>query len=246
MIYRLLTTIGMLSLFLLVSCSDDEDKNPIVTTTITGSGTLVTVDRTVASFHSVSLATVGKVNITSGSPQSVSVTVDDNIETHISTTVNNGVLLVSHNPAVNLSDFELTVDLTMTDLEALTITGVGTIATTNRFEVDELDLLLSGVGHMILDLDADRISSVLSGVGNLLLTGAVDRHNCIHSAVGSIQAFELVSDTTVAHLSGVGNAEVYVNDSLNVIISGIGSLLYRGDPTIVQTISGSGQVIDAN
>ena len=91
-----------------------------------------------------------------------------------------------------------------------------------------------------------NIRTSLSGVGIVDLAGLADYHRCYNSAAGTISAFDLITDTTVANLSGVGNVEVYVTDSLHVSIGGVGSLYYKGDPTIVQEITGTGSVIDAN
>lgn len=236
--------LGVLSLLLVSSCSDDD--NPVFPEQVTGSGDLITEERTLSEFHSVDLLTVGVVRLTSAAEQSVSITVDDNVMQYIVTTVVNGELRISSDPSVSLTNFDLTVNLAMTDLESLTLSGVGTIISLSQFEVDSLDIVLSGVGNITMGLQADYLMTSLSGVGSLNLNGAVAYHDCLHGAVGSISSFPLISDTTIAILSGVGSAEVYVNDTLDVTISGSGSLYYKGQPVVVENISGTGQVIDAN
>ncbi len=47
-------------------------------------------------------------------------------------------------------------------------------------------------------------------------------------------------------ISGVGNCEVRVNNSLYVTISGVGFVHYKGNPTVQSNISGVGNVIDDN
>ena len=83
-------------------------------------------------------------------------------------------------------------------------------------------------------------------MGSIILDGEVDKHQITHSGVGSILSYDLLTDTTLATLSGVGDAQIYVSDYLNISIEGDGSLYYKGFPTIIQNITGNGQLVDDN
>ena len=234
---------GSAVLLFLFSCKAPTDSD---SGTIIGSGTLVTQVRSHVPFHSVELFTVGTVNVRSGSEQKISITVDDNILEYVRTTVSNGSLLINLDPGRRFSNLNLTIDLTMTDLEALSNSGAGSITGINPFAVDNVRLNLAGAGHIILELDAAELDSTLSGAGNIVLNGSVGLHGIAHSAAGNVLAFGLITGTTNISMSGAGRAEVYVNQLLDVTISGAGSVYYRGRPTVVQNITGTGQLIDAN
>jgi hypothetical protein len=90
------------------------------------------------------------------------------------------------------------------------------------------------------------LNSTLSGAGNIVLVGKVGTYQITHSGAGNILAFDLISETTIISLSGTGKAEVYVDQLLDVTITGAGSVYYKGKPTIIQNITGSGSLIDAN
>lgn len=261
---KLFAVCSLLIMIIFVSCSDD--NNPVgPKIEIKGSGNIVSEERVATPFHSVDFTTVGNVHITSGASQLVTINVDDNVMEHIFTTVSNGVLKVSSNPNANLSEFELDVYLTMTDLEKVTLTGVGNIVGTNTFLADTVELTLDGVGNIVFNLDSDmiyamlegvgnfnlnletnRLMSALNGVGNINLEGSTPYHQCVHTSTGAILAFNLITDTSFVVQTAVGHTEVYVNDYMNVIISGLGSVYYKGHPTIDVTVSGTGQVINAN
>jgi len=245
MFYKSMVMICLsLMLTLCVSCDDDDD--PVSSQDIAGSGVMDTEERNVGAFHSVELSTVGNVHLTYGMTQSVSITVDDNIMDYITTSVSGGWLTISSPANVTLRDFELSVDITMTDFEGLDLKGVGNFISMNLLAADTAEIVLSGVGNMFLEIDTDYLTTIHSGVGNFNLIGNTETHSLNLSGIGDIAAFEFVTDTTIALLGGVGNAQVYAEDYLDVIIGGTGSLFYKGDPTITQVITGSGQVIDAN
>ena len=118
---KIIAVIFTVLILLITSCKNGTPTgSPEV---IRGSGNLVTELRSVGSFHSVDLTAVGNVNITFDPGQQVSVTVDDNIMEYITTMVSGGTLTIGVEPGISVTHLNLTVDLTMTDLEELTLTG---------------------------------------------------------------------------------------------------------------------------
>lgn len=238
---RYLVFFALLSGLLVFSCTDDKCTCPQVS--IEGSGTTNTVTRTLPTFSSLALNAAGDVNITLGSTQSVSITVDDNVLEYVTTTVNGGTLEIGVDPIVRLSNYSLTVNITMTDLEAVVLNGSGTIAGQYQFELDVLSLVLSGSGTITVNVDTDVLSSVLSGSGSINLSGTGTVHSTVVSGSGAVHAFDLASENCAAVLSGSGIIEVLVNNSLEAVVSGSGTIYYRGDPENKEiTITGSGRV----
>jgi len=233
------------ALLLGVSCSDD-DKNPVNPAPITGSGNLTTVVRTVPSFSAVHFQAVGDLRASSGTVQSVSITVDDNVVDYISTSVTNGALVIAVSDNITVQDYDLAVDVTMTDLEEFKLSGVGNIVGQSLFTADIVRIVMSGVGNVVLNLDAELLSTVLTGVGNIELSGSVRQHDCTHSAVGNLESFSMSSDTSFITLSGVGSCNVRTDSLLDVMLTGAGSVSYKGYPTINATVTGSGSIVDAN
>ena len=238
------TVMGVLLLGLMTACSDEDPVSP--NNSIMGSGNLTTEARTVAAFHSVDLSTVGTLNVSQGIAQEVSVTVDDNIQQHISTSVTGGVLDIFVPAGVQLSNFDLTVDVTMIDIKKLAMSGVGSLSSAMQIQIDTLDVELSGVGSATLDLSVADLHTTIGGVGSVSLTGSVTSHEFTVAGDGDLVAFGLATDTTLVAIGGVGTAELVANDLLDVIVSGQGTVSYKGRPAISVDISGTGQLIDAN
>jgi len=87
----------------------------------------------------------------------------------------------------------------------------------------------------------------LIGVGDFELSGdEQDELVIILMGVGTVKAFDMEVGTCIITSTGVGNCEVYVLDELTVTISGVGNVYYKGNPTINSTITGLGQLINAN
>ena len=63
---------------------------------------------------------------------------------------------------------------------------------------------------------------------------------------GNVSAFDMEVDDCTIRISGAGNCEVRVNNSLDVQVSGIGNVYYIGSPELSTDISGVGNVIAVN
>lgn len=213
---------------------------------IRGSGYLITEQRMLPKFKSVQMNTAGKVYITYGNQQEVTVAVDQNIAEYITTSVHDGKLYIGTERGVSLSNYKLTVNLTMTDLEELVTNSSGDIIGKNKFEADMVSLVTNSSGDISLELVADHLCSRISSSGDLFVYGSVYKHEAVISSSGDLVAFNLITDTTKIIINSSGDAEVFADRLLYVTIRSSGSLYYKGYPTIYQTISSSGRIIDAN
>lgn len=241
-----------LIILLIISYSCTEECNPfnsgsdVSNNSIKGSGYLVTESRELAPFNAVHIATAGLVNLTQGDSQSVDVTVDDNLMEYIRLTVSNQILVIDMESENSLKNMHLTVDIALPELKLLHSSSAGCFVGKNTFNCNVLNLFSSSAGNIFLNLNANHLYTNLSSAGNASLSGNVSIHDAIISSAGSLYAFNLTTDTTTINLSSAGNAEVFVNDLLNVILSSAGSLFYKGNPQINATVSSFGILVDAN
>ncbi len=230
---------------LLTACSDTE-RNPIQSDTIRGSGNLTTIEIVTVPFDEVIMSAAGDINISRGAANSFAVTVDDNIMPHIDWSRSENVLSVKLADSVEAVDYDLTIDIVVTDLESVVMAGAGDVTGLNQIQTDELNLTLAGVGNIDMDVDCDILRTVLAGQGNFELSGSAARHSCVLAGAGNVSAFDLATDTSTVTIAGVGNVEVAASDRLDAIIAGVGNIQYSGDPDLTVSVSGVGQVIDAD
>lgn len=94
---------------------------------------------------------------------------------------------------------------------------------------------------------APSISFVgITGAGDYVLRGSKQARLDIQiTGAGNIKAFDMEVDACSIGISGSGNCEVNVNQSLQVDISGVGNVFYMGEPEVSSVISGVGNIIVA-
>lgn len=167
------------------------------------------------------------------------------------------------NDSTPIYDVDINVHLPV--LTQVEVFSAARIQTTNRFQVDDLDLKvagaakidfeadgdelavdISGAGDVEVDIDATSLATNIQGAGKLEAQGAVRSQKIEITGAGEIQAFDLVSDSCEVKFLGAGDCEVSANTSLDVRITGAGVVYYKGSPSVSQTITGLGRVVDAN
>jgi hypothetical protein len=219
---------------------------------IRGSGNVVVQERQVSDFNEIMITGVGRVFVTQGDTESLSIETDDNLMEYIETRVRGNTLEIgftddtSFSPGGGRKILEPTdgfvFRITAVELKGISLSGAA------RFEVeklktDQLDVNLSGAGDIrVEDLNANQLDVVVSGAGDVELSGKVEEQQVNLSGLGRYQAYDLASQGAAVTISGAGGAELWVTESLDVTISGAGDVKYFGDPAISPEISGVGRI----
>ncbi len=216
----------ILGLFFTRSCDVDDNDSAFNNNCLTGNGAIVTETRSVNDFQNVYHAGVAQIFLSRGPQEDLRIEAQRNVLDALETEVSNNTLTIEFNRCVNTIE-DVKIYITIPEIRTLELVGVGSIEMQDDFELDELQVTLTGVGDFILRGIADMLSIDLLGVGD-------------------IHAFELVSDRCDIELLGVGDVEVFASDQLDIRITGNGNVFYKGDPIVNTTITGSGTVVDAN
>jgi len=238
---KILKVFGLLiiGLFLINACglSTIQDSRE----EITGSGNVITESREVSGFDSVSHTGIGRVIITQGDMESLTIEADDNLLEHITSEVKNGTLELGFNENVR---FESTSSITFTvgakDIVELGSTGTGLI------EIDDLDtenlrIMKSGTGSISIGtLTANDLMVNADGTGDIELAGTVANQELDLKGTGDYDAPDLESQTASVGVTGTGSVVLWVLDSLDVEIVGISKVNYYGNPNVTQSITGTG------
>jgi len=225
---------------------------PFQSRMVRGSGDIFVDDREVSGFDKISVEGAGRIIITQGNTESLTLETDDNLVQYIKTEVVGDTLEIGFVDEVVFSSGRGRTALDPTDgfifrigvidLQAITVSGAADIEI-EKIKTDRFDITFSGAGQVSIDdLDATDLNVLVSGAGDLLLAGRVENQVVRLNGFGRYQAYDLESQEASVTISGAGGAEVWVLDQLDVTISGAGDVKYYGNPSVDPDISGVGRI----
>ena len=190
--------------------------------TLRGSGVPAEQKRAVPAFNSVELAGSTIVTVRVGSPRSVVVRADDNLLSHVTTTVRSGRLVIA-NPGSFSTRAPMRVAVTTPSFDTVALSGSGILSVQN-VHAKTFKVTLTGSGVLRASGTAHRVVATLGGSGVEALGGVVARD--AHAVV-----------------TGSGRIDVTVTRALDASILGTGEIVYGGNPKHVTTnVTGKGAI----
>lgn len=168
----------------------------------------------------------GTLLITQG-PESLRIDAPDELLGVIASEVSNGKLTLGTRPGNQPPGVgEVVYHLSLDRLRELQASGSGTIEAEG---ISEPSFKFAGLGSADASVagKADELDLSLDGSGNF-------------------DGSRLQVSRAVAELSGSGDAQLAVSDTLRAELSGSGSIEYSGDPQVTQRADGSGRVRKAS
>ena len=210
-----------LFLLLLSACHEDD---------IVGSGLILTENRTfIGNFSKIEVKGAIDVKIKQGDSLKIVVKDYENLLPQLETQVVNNTLIIKYSDAVfnytntwvNHSNSEVT--LTVPRLNNLKASGSSHISTIGNYNFEELGININDAGDVFLEGTAKKMYIKVSDLGD-------------------IRAFGLPTDTVNISISDRGTGQVNVKNKLDVSVSDIGNLVYKGDPSVSSRITDLGKV----
>ena len=106
-----------------------------------------------------------------------------------------------------------------------------------------LTLSVSGAGSMDLDIKGEVVKADVSGSGKIALKGYATSIDVVLSGSGDLNAFNCPVETSKIKVSGTGDAEVNVTNSIDAIVLGSGTVKHKGNTkSTTKKVYGSGSV----
>jgi nucleoid-associated protein YgaU len=209
--------------------------------------------REVSGFDRVTLKEFGKLIITQGEEESLTIESPPEVMDRITTEVKDRELILglkggfldrfSDFISSSLSGHQITFYLGVKDLRGLNIFGAGS-ATADDISTNQLKLKLSGAGSIKMKgLETETLLVDLPGTGKIELSGKTLEQKVTVSGAGGYIARKLESKVAEVKLTGAGKGILWATDDLDISITGLGSVDYYGDPKLKQKITGLGNVV---
>jgi len=170
--------------------------------------------------------------------------------------VENGVLMINierkpENPNKSLwskiDDIKLNptmkVYVSMKNVNELQVNGGGKIVSENSVATDFITLGVAGNGSMDVDLKGNTVKAEITGAGNLNLRGYATSLDAMLGGSGSLTGYACALEAAKVKLSGSGNCELTVSNTLDATVMGSGTLKHKGNTkSVTKKIYGSGIV----
>lgn len=204
-------------------------------------GPVVSEERDIDAATVVELDTSGELTISEGEPSLV-VHAPQAVLDRLTSTVRDGTLVLGTTPGTpGILLGRISYELTLPSLDGLEINGSGDV----RSDVpgDALDIDVNGSGDLaISDIDATSVSIAISGSADVHLDGRTDEFSLSIDGSADVRSDGLDAKRVTIDLDGSGDLVVAASATLDVSISGAGSVEYVGRPEVTHDISGSGSI----
>jgi hypothetical protein len=140
-------------------------------------------------------------------------------------------------------DFDqLILYITFKDLENLVIEGGISLETKGYIDLKDFYLHVEGGASIKMNMKVNKLNVIGQGGVKFEFDGIADELNVSLSGAGYMDAIDLKTKRCDFKIEGVGAGSVYVTESLNTTISGVGKIRYKGNPQVYKKIEGIGLV----
>ena len=226
-----LATLAVVPLLLLYSCGK----------TYHGEGERIEEQRKIEHFNKLVLNMNAVVTITDTPEFSCTIIAQQNILEAIVTRLDGKTLVITSKGNL-ITDKPIEIVIGMNQLAAIEVNGSGEIYGRNTFKNSDFDFEVNGSGKLELDLVAVNVSGAVTGSGLSKISGSANSLNIEINGSGTIDASKFSTIKAKTKLSGSGEADLMVSESLEASVSGSGKVNYRGNAEVDKNISGSGEV----
>jgi len=210
---------------------------------VTGSGNIISQNRSTGNFSGVSAHASIEVEISTGPEYKVRVEADDNVINDVATSVSDGMLKIDYKHSINLNDAHVKVYVTAPTLSRINASSSSEVEVVGELKNDgKVQFSCSSSGSIKAKVNAPEVSAEVSSSGNIDLTGHTRTYTAEANSSGDLNSFGLLSEVTNASASSSGTVEVHASISLDAKASSSGEVKYKGGAKVNETISSSGSI----
>jgi hypothetical protein len=210
-----------------------------------GSGHVTTEKRTVhADFKSVSVSNAIDLVIEQSDKTEIIVEADDNLQNKITTTVSDGVLVISCKSSNFINVASKKVIVRMPVIEELEASSAATINSKSILKGNSLSLVSSSAASIHAEVAYETILLTSSSASDQTIRGKALQLETTASSASEIDASELLSNDVTAKSSSTGSIQVRPIVSLKAKATSGGNISYNGNPKSIQKEANSGGSVD--
>lgn len=214
---------------------------------IKGNGKVVTIERSVGEYESISSAGWFDVVLVDGQEGKITLKGEENLLEYIETEVKNGKLTIKKEKGVNLRSSNwkggIVITIPIEEVSEVSLAGSGDVISKTTIKTENFKASLAGSGDVTLSVEASNFEASLSGSGDMEFNGSADNFKVSVAGSGDVDAFDLKADNVEASVAGSADLSVTANRALKARVAGSGDITYKGNPTKIDSkASGSGDI----
>lgn len=211
---------------------------------IKGDGNITTKTIKTADYDRIDVVGSMDVVLERGSEGTIEVTTDNNIHEYVTIESNGGTLKIKIKNNVSLKTKKgIHIRVPFESISEVSLVGSGDIVGKDAITGDSFEVSVTGSGDISLEVEALRVDAKVTGSGDLVLKGEAQEFEVKVSGSGDFEGRALKCENAQAYVSGSGDAEVYVKNSLKARVNGSGDIRYDGNPSTRDTkVMGSGTI----
>jgi len=206
-----------------------------------GNGNIVTEEITIEEIKGLSLSSDIILDLTQGSEQKIFITTHQNIIDRIKERgeVKGDRWDLGLNGCVK-SDEPIRLDVTLSDLNYISLAGDGEVMTTSPFSnLDEVEISVSGDSRMNLDLGSfQHLKTTITGDSDMTIIGSAPSSKHRITGDATLTFDKLSVETCDIQVTGDAHIRVRVEQELNLKVTGDANICYFGDPVVNQQVIG--------
>lgn len=188
---------------------------------VQGSGKRELQKRQIGAFTSIGTEGAFNIEIVCQKDFSLEVEGDDNVLPLVSTEVKGNKLELSNTKSYSVNE-PVTFRISVPNLEAISADGAGKIQ-------------ITGVNN-------DKIQIYSNGAALITVSGTTKMVGVDTNGAAKIDTHNLRSAHAIVDTKGASKVDLGVCDRLDVTVSGVSHVTYRGDPVVNKTVHGPGKV----
>lgn len=205
-----------------------------------GSGNILVETRQVDGFKGLNVEYPAQVFIVQGSVEALKIEAEDNLLPDIKTEVHDATLEIFYK-RTGASQISPTKPVIMTlivkDLNEVNFSRAGELII-NGLKTDNLYISLKGDGNLkATEIFAQNFGVRMSGAGNATVVGQVNDLYVSVDGTGNFDGTSLHGKTACVYIRNAGNATLWIDEQLDVKISGAGNIQYYGKPQVTKLIN---------
>lgn len=213
---------------------------------INGIGPVVNKTRDLSGFNTIVSNLPTPVYITEGKNYEINLEGQQNILDLVETKLEDNRLTLNLKSGYSISgNIHLIIRIKSPNIKGIINHGSGDMEVLNHFQCSNLSIKNSGSGNIEMEgFWTKQLSISLTGSGNITIqNGLADKASIMLTGSGYLMAPNLSSKAMALQLTGSGDATVGRCDTLNARIAGSGNITYRGQPHLLEHLTGSGKFI---